>query len=152
MIYFSFCFDFVWLNKDSCLFLECGYLFEGIIVLDCICYIVEYVERKLGIEGYVDKFFYYMVCGYFLFLLLIWLNFGLDCGLLIFCFGSYIGDFIYEIMEIIVEVGMMSKIGGGILGYFGDICLCGLLIRNNGKLDGLFNFSKLFDIVIDVIF
>ena len=143
--------DFAWLNEDSRLFLQRGYLLEGTTALDRIRYIAEHAERKLGIEGYADKFFHYMARGYFSLSSPIWSNFGLDRGLPISCFGSYIGDSIHEIMETTAEVGMMSKIGGGTSGYFGDIRPRGSSIRNNGKSDGSFNFSKLFDTVIDVI-
>ena len=151
MIYSSSRPDFAWLNKDSRLFLERGYLLKGTTALDRIRYIAEHAERKLGIEGYADKFFHYMARGYFSLSSPIWSNFGLDRGLPISCFGSYIGDSIHEIMETTAEVGMMSKIGGGTSGYFGDIRPRGSSIRNNGKSDGSFNFSKLFDTVIDVI-
>ena len=151
MIYSSSRPDFAWLNEDSRLFLQRGYLLEGTTALDRIRYIAEHAERKLGIEGYADKFFHYMARGYFSLSSPIWSNFGLDRGLPISCFGSYIGDSIHEIMETTAEVGMMSKIGGGTSGYFGDIRPRGSSIRNNGKSDGSFNFSKLFDTVIDVI-
>ena len=143
--------DFAWLNEDSRLFLQRGYLLEGTTALDRIRFISEHAERKLGIEGYADKFYHYMARGYFSLSSPIWSNFGLDRGLPISCFGSYIGDSIYEIMETTAEVGMMSKIGGGTSAYFGDIRPRGSAIKNNGKSDGSFNFSKLFDTVIDVI-
>ena len=151
MIYSNSRPDFAWLNEDSRLFLQRGYLLEGTTALDRIRYIAEHAERKLGIEGYADKFYHYMARGYFSLSSPIWSNFGLDRGLPISCFGSYIGDSIHEIMETTAEVGMMSKIGGGTSGYFGDIRPRGSAIKNNGKSDGAFNFSKLFDTVIDVI-
>ena len=43
--------DFHWLNDDSRLFLQRGYLLEGTTALDRIRYIAEHAERKLGIEG-----------------------------------------------------------------------------------------------------
>ncbi|MDO4431549.1 MAG: ribonucleoside-diphosphate reductase subunit alpha [Lonepinella koalarum] len=143
--------DFDWLNEDSRLFLQRGYLLEGTTALERIRYIAEHAERKLGIEGYADKFYYYMGRGYFSLSSPIWSNFGLDRGLPISCFGSYIGDSIHEIMVTTAEVGMMSKIGGGTSAYFGDIRPRGSVIKNNGKSDGSFNFSKLFDTIIDVI-
>lgn len=143
--------DFAWLNDDSRLFLQRGYLLEGTTAYDRIRFIAEHAERKLGIEGYADKFYHYMARGYFSLSSPIWSNFGLDRGLPISCFGSYIGDSIHEIMVTTAEVGMMSKIGGGTSAYFGDIRPRGSAIKNNGKSDGSFNFSKLFDTVIDVI-
>ena len=143
--------DFAWVNDDSRLFLQRGYLLEGTTAYDRIRFIAKHAERKLGIEGYADKFYHYMARGYFSLSSPIWSNFGLDRGLPISCFGSYIGDSIHEIMVTTAEVGMMSKIGGGTSAYFGDIRPRGSLIKNNGKSDGSFNFSKLFDTVIDVI-
>ena len=143
--------DFHWLNDDSRLFVQRGYLLEGTTALERIRYIAEHAERKLGIEGFADKFYHYMARGYFSLSSPIWSNFGLDRGLPISCFGSYIGDSIHEIMTTTAEVGMMSKIGGGTSAYFGDIRPRGSVIKNNGKSDGSFNFSKLFDTIIDVI-
>ncbi|WP_439257385.1 ribonucleoside-diphosphate reductase subunit alpha [Lonepinella sp. BR2271] len=143
--------DFAWLNEDSRLFLQRGYLLEGTNALERIRFIAEHAEHKLGIEGYAEKFYHYMARGYFSLSSPIWSNFGLDRGLPISCFGSYIGDSIHEIMVTTAEVGMMSKIGGGTSAYFGDIRPRGSVIKNNGKSDGSFNFTKLFDTVIDVI-
>ncbi|WP_044469500.1 ribonucleoside-diphosphate reductase subunit alpha [Mannheimia massilioguelmaensis] len=143
--------DFHWLNEDSRLFLQRGYLLEGTAALERIRYISEYAEHKLGIEGFADKFYHYMARGYFSLSSPIWSNFGLDRGLPISCFGSYIGDSIQDIMTTVAEVGMMSKIGGGTSAYFGDIRPRGSTIKNNGKSDGSFNFTKLFDTTIDVI-
>lgn len=151
MIYSNIRPDFAWLNEDSRLFLQRGYLLEGTTAYQRIRDIAEHAEHKLGIEGFADKFYHYMARGYFSLSSPIWSNFGLDRGLPISCFGSYIGDSIHEIMETTAEVGMMSKIGGGTSGYFGDIRPRGSAIKNNGKSDGSFNFSKLFDTVIDVI-
>ena len=92
-----------------------------------------------------------MARGYYSLSSPIWSNFGLSRGLPISCFGSYIGDSIYDIMRTTAEVGMMSKIGGGTSAYFGAIRPRGSDISNNGKSDGSFNFSKLFDTIIDVI-
>ena len=143
--------DFHWLNDDSRLFLQRGYLLEGTTALERIRYIAEHAEHKLGIEGFADKCYHYMSRGYNSLSSPICSNFGLDRGLPISCFGSYIGDSIHEIMTTTAEVGMMSKIGGGTSAYFGDIRPRGSVIKNNGKSDGSFNFSKLFDTIIDVI-
>ncbi len=54
-------------------------------------------------------------------------------------------------MSTTAEIGMMSKVGGGTSGYFGDIRPRGAPITNNGESDGSFNFLKLFDTTVDVI-
>ena len=94
MIYSSSRPDFAWLNEDSRLFLQRGYLLEGTTALDRIRYIAEHAERKLGIEGYADKFFHYMARGYFSLSSPIWSNFGLDRG--------------YQFLVLVVILGILS--------------------------------------------
>ena len=67
------------------------------------------------------------------------------------CFGSVLDDSIEGILETHAEVGMMSKYGGGTSGYFGKLRPRGASIKNNGKSNGSFSFTPLFDTVINVI-
>ena len=143
--------DFAWLNEDSRLFLQRGYLLDGTTPEARICAIAEHAGNILQDDTFAERFHHYMARGYYSLSSPIWSNFGLSRGLPISCFGSYIGDSIYDIMRTTAEVGMMSKIGGGTSAYFGAIRPRGSDISNNGKSDGSFNFSKLFDTIIDVI-
>ena len=143
--------DFDWLNNDSRLFLQRGYLLEGTSPEARIRAIADHAAALLQDPAFGDKFYHYMARGYFSLSSPIWSNFGLGRGLPISCFGSFIGDSIYDIMRTTAEVGMKSNIGGGTSAYFGAIRPRGSDISNNGKSDGSFNFTKLFDTVIDVI-
>ena len=143
--------DFAWLNEDSRLFLQRGYLLDGTTPEARIRAIANHAGKILNDPTFADRFHHYMARGYFSLSSPVWSNFGLSRGLPISCFGSYIGDSIYDIMRTTAEVGMMSKIGGGTSAYFGDIRSRGSAISNNGKSDGSFNFCKLFDTIIDVI-
>jgi len=143
--------DFAWLNEDSRLFLQRGYLLDGTTPEARIRAIAEHAGDILQDDTFAERFHHYMARGYYSLSSPIWSNFGLSRGLPISCFGSYIGDSIYDIMRTTAEVGMMSKIGGGTSAYFGAIRPRGSDISNNGKSDGSFNFSKLFDTIIDVI-
>ena len=143
--------DFAWLTEDSRLFLQRGYLLDGTTPEARIRAIAEHAGDILQDDTFAERFHHYMARGYYSLSSPIWSNFGLSRGLPISCFGSYIGDSIYDIMRTTAEVGMMSKIGGGTSGYFGAIRPRGSDISNNGKSDGSFNFSKLFDTIIDVI-
>ena len=143
--------DFAWLTEDSRLFLQRGYLLDGTTPEARIRAIAEHAGNILQDDTFAERFHHYMARGYYSLSSPIWSNFGLSRGLPISCFGSYIGDSIYDIMRTTAEVGMMSKIGGGTSAYFGAIRPRGSDISNNGKSDGSFNFSKLFDTIIDVI-
>ena len=143
--------DFAWLNEDSRLFLQRGYLLDGTTPEARIRAIAAHAGNILQDDTFAERFHHYMARGYYSLSSPIWSNFGLSRGLPISCFGSHIGDSIYDIMRTTAEVGMMSKIGGGTSAYFGAIRPRGSDISNNGKSDGSFNFSKLFDTIIDVI-
>lgn len=143
--------DFEWLNEESKLFLQRGYLLEGVTAKERIKQIAENAERILNKKGFAEKFYDYMGKGWFSLSSPIWSNFGLDRGLPISCFSSYIPDSIEGIMSGVAEIGMMSKIGGGTSGYFGDVRPRGSVIRDNGKSNGSFSFLKVFDATIDTI-
>ena len=102
-------------------------------------------------SGFADRFFEYMSRGYYSLASPVWANFGLDRGLPISCFGSYIGDSMEGILDTHAEVGMMTKVGGGTSGYFGDIRPRGAAITNNGTSNGSYPFAQLFDKIITVV-
>ena len=143
--------DFYWLNEDSREFLQNGYLLEGVTAEERIREIAERAEEILGEEGFADKFYEYMSRGYYSLASPIWSNFGLERGLPISCCGSHIEDSIESILFTEAEVGQMTKLGGGTSGYFGDLRPRGAPITNNGKSNGSYSFTELFDTKINVI-
>lgn len=143
--------QFEWLNTDSRVFLERGYLSKGETPEQRIRDIADTAEEILGIEGFSDKFYDYMGRGYYSLSSPVWSNFGKDRGLSISCFGSFTGDSIPSILDTASEVGVMSKFGGGTSGYFGDIRPRGSDITNNGKTSGSVHFMKLFEQMTDTI-
>jgi len=142
---------FYWLNEDSREFLRNGYLLDGVTAEERVREIAENAEEILGEEGFADKFYEYMSRGYYSLASPIWSNFGLDRGLPISCFGSHIEDSIESILYTHAEVGQMTKLGGGTSGYLGDLRPRGAPITNNGKSNGSYSFTELFDTAINVI-
>jgi len=142
---------FAWLNDDARTFLRRGYLLEGTGPEERVRQIADHAEDILGIGGFADRFFEYMSRGYYSLASPVWANFGLDRGLPISCFGSYIGDSMEGILDTHAEVGMMTKVGGGTSGYFGDIRPRGAEITNNGTSNGTYPFAQLFDKIITVV-
>ena len=140
-----------WLTDKSREFLAKGYLTEGQSAEDRINHIARTAESILKVEGFADKFEGYMSKGYYSLSSPVWSNFGLDRGLPISCFGSYIEDTTEGILYTGAEVGMMSKYGGGTSGYFGAIRPRGSGISGNGVSNGSFPFAKIFDTTIDII-
>ncbi|QAU13970.1 ribonucleoside-diphosphate reductase subunit alpha [Halorubrum sp. BOL3-1] len=142
---------FYWLNDDSVEFLQEGYLLEGVDPKERIRQIAENAEEILDEDGFADRFYEYMSRGYYSLASPIWANFGLDRGLPISCFGSYIEDSMESILYTHAEVGEMTKLGGGTSGYFGEIRPRGSPITNNGKSNGSYSFTELFDTAINVV-
>lgn len=142
---------FYWLNEDSREFLRNGYLLDGVTAEERVREIAEHAEDILDEEGFADKFYEYMSRGYYSLASPVWSNFGLDRGLPISCFGSYMEDTIESILYTQAEVGQMTKNGGGTSGYFGELRPRGTPITNNGKSNGSYSFTELFDTEITVI-
>ena len=142
---------FYWLNEDSRAFLDEGYLIEGITAEERVREIGERAEEILDDDGFADKFYDYMSRGFYSLASPVWSNFGLDRGLPISCFGSYMEDNMESILYTQAEVGEMTKLGGGTSGYFGEIRSRGSPITNNGKSNGSYSFTELFDTIINVV-
>ncbi|MDB2239457.1 ribonucleoside-diphosphate reductase subunit alpha [Halorubrum ezzemoulense] len=142
---------FYWLNEDSRAFLNQGYLLEGVTAEERVREIGERAEEILDDDGFADKFYDYMSRGFYSLASPVWSNFGLDRGLPISCFGSYMADSMESILYTQAEVGEMTKLGGGTSGYFGEIRPRGSPITNNGKSNGSYSFTELFDTIINVV-
>ena len=142
---------FYWLNEDSRAFLSEGYLLEGVTAEERVREIAERAEEILDDEGFADTFYDYMSRGFYSLASPVWSNFGLDRGLPISCFGSYMEDNMESILYTQAEVGEMTKLGGGTSGYFGEIRPRGSPITNNGKSNGSYSFTELFDTIINVV-
>ena len=141
-----------WLNENSRAFLARGYLSEGQTPEDRIKVIAEAAEKYLGREGFAEKFTEYMSKGWISLASPVWSNFGIDKGLPISCFGSFVDDNMGSILHTNAEVGMMSKYGGGCSGYFGAVRARGSEIGNgNGHSSGAVHFMQLFETLVDVV-
>jgi len=143
---------FYWLNEDSRAFLDEGYLIEGVTAEERVREIAERAEEILDDDdGFADKFYDYMSRGFYSLASPVWSNFGLDRGPPYQLLRQPHGDNMESILYTHAEVGEMTKLGGGTSGYFGDIRPRGSPITNNGKSNGSYSFTELFDTAINVV-
>jgi ribonucleoside-diphosphate reductase alpha chain len=142
---------YTWLNDDSKTFLQRGYLTEGITPEKRIKNIAKAAEKLLNKPGFAEKFDEYMAKGWYSLSSPVWANFGLERGLPISCFGSYVGDTLESILTKNAEAGMMTKMGGGTSAYFGDIRPRGATISTGGKSSGPVHFMELFETMTNVV-
>lgn len=141
-----------WLNENSRAFLARGYLSPNQTAEERIRVIADKAEEYLKQKGFSDKFYDYMAKGWISLASPVWSNFGIDKGLPISCFGSYVDDNMGSILQTHAEVGMMSKYGGGCSGYFGAIRPRGASIASdNGHSSGSVHFMQLFETLVDVV-
>ena len=143
--------DFYWLNEDSRLFLQRGYLPDGMTPEDRITDIGKAAQKILRKPGFAAKFSDYMAKGYYSLSSPIWANFGLERALPISCFGSHVEDKMEAILSATAEVGMMSKMGGGTSGYFGDLRPRGKVISTGGHSNGPVHFMELYEKTTEVV-
>ncbi|MBU2950561.1 ribonucleoside-diphosphate reductase subunit alpha [Tamlana agarivorans] len=143
--------EFNWLTENSRKFLESGYLTDGTSPEARIREIANRAEEILQIDGYADKFYKYMGEGFFSLASPVWSNFGKKRGLPISCFGSNMADDMGNILYTQSEVGMMSKLGGGTSGYFGNLRHRGAPVKNNGVSSGAVHIMQLFEKMVDVV-
>ena len=143
--------DYYWLNEDSRRFLNVGYLKEGVSPEERIAQIAKHAEEILGIEGFADKFIYFMKRGFYSLASPVWANFGERRGLPISCNGVVVEDTMESILYKTSEVGMQTKYGSGTSGYFGNLRPRGTEITDNGKSFGSVHFMELFDSVSRVV-
>jgi ribonucleoside-diphosphate reductase alpha chain len=143
--------NFYWLNEESRRFLNEGYLLPGVTPEERIRQIADTAESILGIQGFSDKFYGYMAKGYFSLATPVWMNFGLDRGLPISCYGIDIQDDTADIVRAAAEIGMLTKHGGGTAGFFGKLRNRGAKIKNNGVSNGPVSFMELFQSATNVI-
>lgn len=141
---------FDWLTEDSRNFLKRGYLLEGVEPEERIEQIAATAAEILADPIFKEKFLDYMARGWYSLASPIWANFGLERGLPISCYGSYVEDSMEGILDTAKEVGMMSKYGGGTSAYFGSVRGRGAPITDNGVSEGSVNFMRLFNTLIDV--
>lgn len=140
-----------WLNENSKKFLSKGYLLEGVTAEERIREIAAIAEKYLGKPGFADKFYDYMSRGFYSLASPVWANYGLDRGLPISCFSSYVADDMARILFTHAEVGMMTKFGGGTAGHFADLRPRGALIKDNGFSSGSVHFMELFNSLINIV-
>lgn len=141
---------YYWLNNHSRLFLERGYLKEGISPEQRIRQIADNAERILKIKGFADKFEEYMSLGFYSLATPVWTNYGNERGLPVSCFNSYVNDTMEDILTKASEVGTMSKLGGGTSGYFGDLRPRGAKISVGGESGGPIHFMEIYDTIANV--
>lgn len=142
---------FAWMNDVSRQFLAKDYLLNGQTGEARVGVIAETFGRRFNRPDLAAKLYDYAARGWYSFSSPVWSNYGHTRGLPISCFGTYVEDDTRSILRAHVEVGMMSKHGGGTSLYLDPLRSRGSDITDNGKSAGSVHFSGMYDKEIRVI-
>lgn len=107
--------------------------------------ICKTVAQKLNMPELEDKFYSFYEKRWLGFSSPVWANSGTGRGLPISCFSIHVDDSISSIFMKNHEMAMLTKAGGGVGVYLGDIRGRGSKIKNNGKSEGIIPWCKVFD-------
>ena len=140
--------DFYWLNEESRLFLQRGYIGDQ-DPQERVLEIGLYAEKILGKAGLAHDIYEHAKRGFYSFSSPVWVNFGKNKGLSISCYGSVADDSLDSILNMGREIGMMSKYGGGTSAFVGNIRPRGTKISTGGFADGPVHYSHIYDTIID---
>ena len=78
-------------------------------------------------------------------------NFGTNRGLPISCYSVHLSDSVSSVFSHLKEVAQLSKNGGGVGVYFGDVRPSGAPITGGGKSTGIVPWARQFDLCASVV-
>ena len=78
-------------------------------------------------------------------------NFGTNRGLPISCYSVHVGDSVNSIYSHLKEVAQLSKNGGGVGVYLGDVRPAGAPIATGGKSTGVVPWAQQYDLAARVV-
>jgi len=143
---------FCWYTPESERALRSKYFLPGeTIQTACMRLARRAAEIYPSIPEFESKIYEMMAKGWIAPASPVWANFGTDRGLPISCFSSYVPDTMEGILDSVKEVGMLTRMGGGTAGYFGDVRPKNSPISSGGTTNGPVSFMQLFDTTMRVV-
>lgn len=142
-----------WLTEDGYQTISRGYLLPDETPKQAWLRVCNSSAHNLGKPDLADKFFDIIWRGWFGLASPVFANMGTNRAYPISCFSNHVEDSIQSILDKNKELGLLSKAGGGVGIYMGELRSRGALIRGgqNGKTDGVIPFSKIFDSTVIAI-
>jgi ribonucleoside-diphosphate reductase alpha chain len=134
-----------WMTEEGFQTLSNGYLGKNESPNQRARAVCHTMAIKLNKPELEDKFYSYYEKRWLGFSSPIWSNVGTDKGLGISCFSIHLGDSVDSIFQKNHEMAMLTKAGGGVGVYLGDIRSRGASIKNNGASEGIIPWCKVFD-------
>lgn len=134
-----------WMTNESLLTLSKGYLLPDETPNQMWIRVSESSAKYLGRPEWAEKFYYLMWNNFLGLASPVAANGGTDRGLPISCFSVSVPDSITGIFDTYSEIATMTKNGGGVGVYWGNVRGRGETIKGNGKSDGIIGWNKVQD-------
>ncbi len=126
-----------WLSQEALSTLQNGYLLEGEAPSDMYLRLATTAATILKRPDLKDEFFQLFWNNWLCPATPVASNLGSERGLPISCYGTYVPDSIDGIFQHYHEVAMLTKNGGGVGSYWGNIRPRGTNIKGNGRSEGV---------------
>lgn len=137
-----------WYKDRSLQVISKGYLLDKETPKDAYRRVANAAASRLQMPDLAEDFFQIMWKGWLGPASPVLSNMGTDRGLPISCFSLSIPDSVDGIYKSVHEMAMMTKYGGGVGVYAGNIRGRGEIIKGNGKSEGVIPWLKVFDSAI----
>ena len=124
-----------WLTPEGFSTISGGYLLKGETPKDMWMRCANASAARLNNPALAKKFFEAMWKNWLCLASPVASNMGTERGLPISCYGAYVEDSIVGIMNTLKEIAILSKHGGGIGTFWGDVRPRGATIKDNGHSD-----------------
>jgi len=134
-----------WLSEEAQQTLSKGYLLPGETPRDMWKRCALTAEKYLKYPGIGEDIMEMFWLGYMGGATPVLSNFGTNRGLPVSCFGHTIFDSTSSIYSHLKEVASLSKYGGGVGSYFGELRPGGSPISGGGKSGSIVDWMRLYD-------
>lgn len=134
-----------WMTIEGFQTLSKGYLLENETPKGMWTRVSTAIAKYLKRPDLQPKFFDAMWKGWLCLATPVAANSGTERGLPISCFSVHVPDSVDGIFTTMHEVAMLSKYGGGVGSYWGDVRARGKEITGNGKSEGVIPWLKVLD-------
>jgi ribonucleoside-diphosphate reductase alpha chain len=134
-----------WLSEEAQQTLSKGYLLPGETPRDMWKRCALTAEKYLKYPGIGEDIMEMFWLGYMGGATPVLSNFGTNRGLPVSCFGHTISDSTSSIYSHLKEVASLSKYGGGVGSYFGELRPGGSPISGGGKSGSIVDWMRLYD-------
>jgi len=141
-----------WMSKEAIDTLSRGYLRPGETPKDLFMRVAKTAQKYLTKSQGIDEDIFEMLWeGYVGGASPVLSNFGASTGLPISCYSVHLSDSVQSIYSHLKEVAALSKNGGGVGVYFGDVRPAGAPITGGGKSTGVVPWAQQYDLAASVV-